>query len=111
MVPSLTNIRAIISHFNPKIDAWSATNQIESLTQEDVLEVVKKNYDSLTLKLQDGLDSYDSYSVERVSSECEFFKQILADMICGFRENGFTKQDYTSSQTALLKEIVSHASL
>lgn len=111
LVPSLTNIRAIIGHFNPKIDAWSSAHEVESLTQENVLDVVRKNYDTLTLKIQDGLDSYDSYSTDQVPVESNFFKQMLVDVVTEFRETGFSKQDYTSSQTQLLKEIVSQVSL
>lgn len=48
---SLTNIRAIINHFSPKIDAWAATNKAVALSPDHVLEVVRENYDSLTLKL------------------------------------------------------------
>lgn len=49
---SLINIRAIITHFSPKIDAWSAANKTVALSPEHVLAVVRDNYDTLTLKLQ-----------------------------------------------------------
>lgn len=49
---SLVNIRAITSHFNPKIEAWLAAQQLSTPSEEQILEVVKGNYDSLTLKLQ-----------------------------------------------------------
>uniref|UniRef100_A0A0B6ZUJ8 Armadillo-like helical domain-containing protein n=1 Tax=Arion vulgaris TaxID=1028688 RepID=A0A0B6ZUJ8_9EUPU len=58
----LVNIRAIINHFSPKLDAWAAANHLSSLTEEQVLEVVRGNYDTLTLKLQDSLDQFERYS-------------------------------------------------
>ncbi len=58
----LVNIRAITAHFNPKIEAWLAQQQLSTPTEEQILEVVKSNYDSLTLKLQDGLDQYEHYA-------------------------------------------------
>ena len=58
----MSNIKSIINHFTPKIDAWSAANHVSSLTEEQVLEVVRTNYDSLTLKLEDDLDLYDRYT-------------------------------------------------
>ena len=33
---SLTNIRAIINHFSPKVDSWAASNHLSSLTEEQV---------------------------------------------------------------------------
>lgn len=49
---SLVNIKAITAHFNPKIEAWLASQQLSTPTEDQILEVVKSNYDSLTLKLQ-----------------------------------------------------------
>lgn len=59
---SLVNIRAITAHFCPKIDAWLSSQQVSTPSEEEILEVVKCNYDSLTLKLQDGLDQYERYT-------------------------------------------------
>ena len=49
---SLANVRTITAHFGPKIEAWLAKNQLSTPSEEQILEVVKANYDSLTLKLQ-----------------------------------------------------------
>lgn len=49
---SLVNIKAITAHFNPKIEAWLSSQQLSTPTEDQILEVVKSNYDSLTLKLQ-----------------------------------------------------------
>ena len=54
LAASLINIRAIVNHFSPKIDAWSAANKDVALSPEHVLTVIRDNYDSLTLKLQVG---------------------------------------------------------
>ncbi|XP_041979740.1 armadillo-like helical domain-containing protein 3 [Aricia agestis] len=59
---SLVNVRAIIQHFSPKIDAWLAFNNLSTPSEDQILEVVRKNYDSLILKLQEGLEAYDRYS-------------------------------------------------
>ncbi len=42
---------------------------------EQVLEVVKGNYDTLTLKLQDNLDQYERYSEK--PRETAFFTQMV----------------------------------
>lgn len=41
-----------------------------------VLEVVRSNYDTLTLKLQDGLDQYERYSEQH--KEASFFKELVS---------------------------------
>lgn len=109
IVPALINIRAIINHFNPKIDSWSSQNEVESLTEQDVLEVVRDNYDSLVLKLQEGLDVYDSYSSQE-PDEYNFFQQMLRQVILETREatpSGLKDQDYTSKHTLLLQDLMS----
>jgi len=59
---SLVNIRAITSHFQPRIETWLAKEQLSTPTEDQILDVVRANYDSLTLKLQDSLDQYDNYA-------------------------------------------------
>lgn len=42
-----------------------------------VLEVVRSNYDTLTLKLQDGLDQFERYSEQ--PKETAFFKELVRE--------------------------------
>lgn len=42
-----------------------------------VLEVVRSHYDTLTLKLQDGLDQFERYSEQ--PKEAAFFKELVRD--------------------------------
>ncbi|XP_050679143.1 armadillo-like helical domain-containing protein 3 [Leptidea sinapis] len=58
----LVNVRAITQHFPAKIDEWQRQQNLSTPTEEQILEVVKKNYDSLILKLQEGLEAYERYS-------------------------------------------------
>ncbi len=46
-------------------------NHVSSLTEQQVLEIVRNNYESLILKLEDNLDQYDRYA-ER-PYETQFF--------------------------------------
>ena len=57
----MANIKSILNHFSPKIDAWSAANHVTSLTEQQVLDIVRANYESLTLKLEDDLDQFERY--------------------------------------------------
>lgn len=110
IISSLANIKAIINHFNPKIDSWKSRNDIESLTEENVLEIVKDNYDSLTLKMYDGLDSYENYSSES-AKEIQFFREILEQVVSEYcesikqqRQN--SSQDNNNDYALLLNEII-----
>ena len=83
---ALVNIKAIISHFTGKIESYSSINQISTLTEEQVLEVVRNNYDTLTLKLQDNLDQFDRYEPEK-PLESKFFAEILRSVIDDYRKS------------------------
>lgn len=85
LASSMVNVQAIIHHFNPRIDKWSKDNNQASLTEEEVLEVVRNNYDSLTLKLQDNLDHYERYS-ER-PKETHFFIELVRSITQGYRKS------------------------
>ncbi|KAJ8789441.1 hypothetical protein J1605_021968 [Eschrichtius robustus] len=64
-----------------------------------VLEVVRANYDTLTLKLQDGLDQYERYSEQH--KEAAFFKELVRSISTNVRRN---LAFHTLSQEVLLKE-------
>ncbi len=50
-------------------------NHVSSLTEQQVLDIVRNNYESLTLKLEDNLDQYERYS-ER-PHETNFFTLLV----------------------------------
>eukprot|EP00057_Strongylocentrotus_purpuratus_P031226 XP_783968.3 PREDICTED: UPF0668 protein C10orf76 isoform X2 [Strongylocentrotus purpuratus] len=81
---NIVNIRAIINHFTPKIDSWAAS-QTTALTEEQVLSIVKNNYDTLTLKLQDSLDQFERYAEK--PKESAFFTQLVRSVVVNFRIN------------------------
>lgn len=81
----LVNVKAIVNHFSPKVDSWAAANQLSSLTEEQVLDVVRANYDSLTLKLQDSLDQYERYSEK--PRENAFFTNLVRAVVMDVRKS------------------------
>lgn len=93
LMNSLVNILAIVKHFQNKIKDWLACQGLSTPTEEQVLEVVRKNYD-LTLKLQDSLDHYERYN-ER-PKHVQFFTNMVRDVVVDTR-----KQVYSS-----IKEVV-----
>jgi len=82
---SLINIRAITSHFQPRIEAWLASHQISTPSETDILEVVRSNYDSLTLKLQENLDQYEPYAEH--PNHTPFFTNLVRNMVIDYRQN------------------------
>lgn len=77
---SLINVKAIIAHFNAKIEAYSNQNQIVTLAEEQVLEVVRNNYDSLTLKIQDNIDQFEPYDPSK-TDEFDFLMKLLSSIV------------------------------
>lgn len=84
LMNSLVNILAIVKHFQNKIKEWLAVQGLSTPSEEQVLEVVRKNYD-LTLKLQDSLDHYERYS-ER-PKHTSFFTNLVRDVVIDTRKN------------------------
>jgi len=101
---SLINVRAIINHFNTKIDSWSVIHQIPSLTEQQVLDVVRSNYDTLTLKLQDGLDQHENHNPEKLK-ETPFFTNLMRKVIIEYKESSSCIE--SDEQQALLKDVLS----
>ena len=81
---SLVNIRAITSHFQPRIDSWLAKEQLSTPTEDQILDVVRDNYDSLTLKLQEGLDQYDNYAENPTYTS--FFTSLVRSIVSDTRQ-------------------------
>ena len=97
---SLVNIRAISSHFQPRIDAWLAKEQLSTPSEDQILDVVRDNYDSLTLKLQEGLDQYDNYAEN--PSYTSFFTSLVRSIVADVRQVGDMTIDNVSNNTLLL---------
>ena len=90
LLNSLVNILAIIKHFQNKIKEWLAEQGLSTPTEDQILEVVRKNYD-LTLKLQDSLDHYERYS--EAPRHKAFFTSMVRDVVIDTRKNiyGYVK--------------------
>lgn len=81
---SLINIRAITAHFQPRIEAWLAAQQLSTPSEAQILDVVRANYDSLTLKLQDSLDLFETYAENPTFTS--FFTNLIRAMVTDYRQ-------------------------
>uniref|UniRef100_A0A182PW80 DUF1741 domain-containing protein n=1 Tax=Anopheles epiroticus TaxID=199890 RepID=A0A182PW80_9DIPT len=80
LLNALSNILAIIKHFQMKIKEWLASQSLSTPTEQQILEQIQKNYD-LTLKLQDSLDQYERYSErpKHVLFFANLVKEVMVD--------------------------------
>lgn len=90
LLNALVNILAIVKHFQYKIKEWLGEQGLSTPTEEQILEVVRKNYD-LTLKLQDSLDHYERYS--EAPRHSAFFTAMIRDVVTDTRKSiyGYVK--------------------
>eukprot|EP00026_Physarum_polycephalum_P003890 Phypoly_transcript_03907.p1 GENE.Phypoly_transcript_03907~~Phypoly_transcript_03907.p1 ORF type:complete len:759 (+),score=84.53 Phypoly_transcript_03907:28-2277(+) len=70
---SMLNIKTIITHFSGKIQQWTFAHPEVTLTPDMVLKIIKDNYDSLKLKLQENLDYFEPY-IE--TTETPYFRSL-----------------------------------
>uniref|UniRef100_A0A2M3Z189 Armadillo-like helical domain-containing protein n=1 Tax=Anopheles braziliensis TaxID=58242 RepID=A0A2M3Z189_9DIPT len=84
LLNALSNILAIIKHFQFKIKEWLASQSLSTPTEQQILEQIQKNYD-LTLKLQDSLDHYERYS-ER-PKHVLFFANLVKEVMTDTRKS------------------------
>lgn len=91
LLNALVNILAIVKHFQNKIKEWLAEQGLSTPTEEQILDVVRKNYD-LTLKLQDSLDQYERYAEAPLHSG--FFQAMVRDVVNDTRKHiyGYVKE-------------------
>ncbi|ODM95975.1 hypothetical protein Ocin01_10702 [Orchesella cincta] len=91
---ALVNVRAILTHFSPKIDEFLTSQNISTPTEEQIIEVVRENYESLTLKIPDSFDQFERFS--EVPKYSSFFTSIIRVVIKDTRYNLSGKQiDYS----------------
>lgn len=91
LLNALVNILAIVKHFQNKIKEWLAEQGLSTPTEDQILDVVRKNYD-LTLKLQDSLDQYERYAEAPLHSS--FFQAMVRDVVNDTRKHiyGYVKE-------------------
>lgn len=68
VVLQLSTLRSIVNHFNAKIASFSTLNNVTSLTENQVLDIVRANYDSLTLRFLENLDKIEEFENENEDS-------------------------------------------
>lgn len=75
---SLVNMKIIVNHFSPKIKDWLDEERVSTPTEQQILAIIIKNFETLALKLQDNLDQYERYSEK--PNHTSFFEE----MVCRF---------------------------
>lgn len=96
LLNALVNILAIVKHFQNKIKEWLTEQGLSTPTEDQILDVVRKNYD-LTLKLQDYLDHYERYA--EAPRHATFFRNMVRDVVIDTRKHiyGYVKEAIANS--------------
>ncbi|VVC25291.1 Hypothetical protein CINCED_3A015664 [Cinara cedri] len=84
---SLINIRAIINHYIPKIDNYLEKNSVTTPIGEDILEIVRNNYDTLTLKLLDCLGNFESNKANHDLTSSPLIKLMVSKVVKDTRQS------------------------
>ncbi|XP_018804172.1 PREDICTED: UPF0668 protein C10orf76 homolog [Bactrocera latifrons] len=98
LLNALVNILAIVKHFQNKIKEWLAEQGLSTPTEDQILDVVRKNYD-LTLKLQDSLDQYERYA--ETPRHSAFFKAMVRDVVIDTRKHIY---DYVKEAVSIIPD-------
>lgn len=98
LLNALVNILAIVKHFQNKIKEWLAEQGLSTPTEDQILDVVRKNYD-LTLKLQDSLDQYERYA--EAPRHSIFFKSMVRDVVIDTRKHIY---DYVKEAVSIIPD-------
>jgi hypothetical protein len=72
------NIKSITSHFGKVMDDWCTANS-SSLSQQEVQNLIRSNYDTLRLTLPDNLEYYEPYNEN--PKEASFFRQLIRVLV------------------------------
>ncbi|KRX83650.1 UPF0668 protein C10orf76 -like protein [Trichinella sp. T6] len=90
------NVKAILSHFLPKLDAAGCN----VLSKEQILAIVRQSYVTLSLKLQENLDNFSRY--QEKSAEVEFFTNVVRSVVI---ETSESLNSSTLEQAVVIKEL------
>ncbi|XP_055355333.1 armadillo-like helical domain-containing protein 3 [Paramacrobiotus metropolitanus] len=82
---AMTNLRSVINHFTPKIEAFSAEYQKVTMEREEILGVIKKNYDSLSLRLVDMTECFEKHA--NGTGDKEFIEKYIAHVLLEIRNS------------------------
>ncbi|OQV18165.1 UPF0668 protein C10orf76-like protein [Hypsibius exemplaris] len=81
---ALTNLRSVVQHFTPKIDAFSLEFQKVTMEREEILNIIRTNYDNLSLKLVDMTECFEKNS--NGSKDKPFLTSFVANTILDLRQ-------------------------
>lgn len=85
---NVRNIKRVYRHFSEKIDIWKETHRVTAFTTDQILDLIKSNYESLEL----GTPSENPSPVERYSenpSQVGYFRQLVRAVVSDLKSREF----------------------
>jgi hypothetical protein len=84
VLSTMANIKTIVDHFSNKIEHWSVNNPDKIMSPQQVMQLIKSNYENLKLRLEDNLDKYEPYSEN--TQENSYFTQFVRTICNDLRD-------------------------
>ena len=100
LAASLENIESIISHFTAKIN--ESKNE-PPLSEEEIREIVRSNYDTLSIRVKDNLDIYDSSQPDK-----QFKRKLLKRIVEQTKSQQVNLDELVFDQQAVLQSILNY---
>lgn len=75
VLDSIDNIESIINHFIGKLNEINKTDC--PLTKDEISDLLRNNYDTLNIKIKDGLDIYENYQQDKLLFKKKLLKKII----------------------------------
>jgi hypothetical protein len=83
VLPNMSNVKTIVDYFTTKLEHWAVNNPDKTMSYDQVMQVIRANYETLKLKLEDTLDKYEPFSEN--PKEVSFFRSAIRSVVNDFK--------------------------
>lgn len=98
LLNSLENVEVIIAHFTSKINESKSE---PPLSEEEIRDKIKNNYDTLSIRVKDNLDIYDSSQPDK-----HFKRKVLKRIVEQIRSQLANLDELVNDQQTVLQSIL-----
>lgn len=98
LLNSLENVEAIIAHFTSKINESKSE---PPLSEAEIREIVRNNYETLSIRVKDNLDIYDSSQPDK-----HFKRKVLKRIIEQTKSHLVNLEELVNDQQTVLQSIL-----
>ncbi|KAI8064346.1 hypothetical protein BC940DRAFT_348649 [Gongronella butleri] len=85
-VNSLSNLKMVCHHFKPALDEWQQAQNVKYPSPEQVMALIQRHFDTLSLAPMDKLDHFTPYN--EIPHEMPFFRFLLRIVVNDYWHTG-----------------------